>query len=441
MYATDIRNAVPKTFDGSHKEHNIVDAIFASSAIPFIFNTYKFGGIHVDGGLLNNFPVGELLLRKDELGDVLGFSFQPAPTYKFNKGLLNYAGAMLGTVIDHSVKSSIAALPAANVHFIDTELGMMQFEEALKELKSKKTYDDYVDRAATFIAKYLAGCPPAIRTTARPAPPMPPPEQRRIPEERKDSIIRSFRDYHLALKSKSRYKVSRLSFTYTCRTLRDRKANTELPTDEVAVTEEITVLDEPILVYGSTFLSNEKLYDPRNISFRVRKKIGVGKKIEVTTVALPQEYSSDAGGSRHSNVMVFLHEPIYPKEDKDNEWEFSYRTGSDEPLSYLATTSAEDSIQFKNTKECEIDLLEFVCFIPDDLPEVLLADLPERQRDRNIGWVTGRMLTAEELSEHDVPPGGYKAIGWCATRVPAGAGAGFLAYLPSGALVGAVSLA
>ena len=64
FHATDIRNGKPKLFDGSQEDHTIVEALFCSSSLPFIFGSYR-GSPYVDGGLINNFPSDSLAANQN----------------------------------------------------------------------------------------------------------------------------------------------------------------------------------------------------------------------------------------------------------------------------------------------------------------------------------------------------------------------------------------
>jgi predicted acylesterase/phospholipase RssA len=66
----------------------VLDAIRMSISIPFVFTSNSFeGDLHVDGGLIDNYPSG---LFKDNLDNVLGFK------------LVNH-GELESHLIDHSI--------------------------------------------------------------------------------------------------------------------------------------------------------------------------------------------------------------------------------------------------------------------------------------------------------------------------------------------------
>jgi hypothetical protein len=61
IHATDIGNGSYKLYTGANNEDWLDDALFSSSAIPFLFQTFRRGGNFIDGGIINNFPSEQLL--------------------------------------------------------------------------------------------------------------------------------------------------------------------------------------------------------------------------------------------------------------------------------------------------------------------------------------------------------------------------------------------
>jgi NTE family protein len=79
IHACDIRQRDSIVYS-RQSDKLLVDALFDSSALPYIFRTFKDKGAPLDGGLLNNFP--SVSLEKSDLsGDVLGFLFRKRANY------------------------------------------------------------------------------------------------------------------------------------------------------------------------------------------------------------------------------------------------------------------------------------------------------------------------------------------------------------------------
>ena len=65
--------------DFNHKTHpavKIVDALYKSSTLPFIFQPLWYeGSFYVDGGLVNNYPVNKCIVDKIHTDDILGIRY------------------------------------------------------------------------------------------------------------------------------------------------------------------------------------------------------------------------------------------------------------------------------------------------------------------------------------------------------------------------------
>jgi predicted acylesterase/phospholipase RssA len=153
FHATDIRNGATKTYDGTENDHTIAEALFRSSALPFIFDTYK-GDPYVDGGLINNFP--SYGLSDENLGDILGFGFRKHGEYKFKSGPFGYSKALLFTAMDVATERALEKLPSANVHYIETNVDTLDFDLALKQLENpEEGYNSYKAQARSFLENYV----------------------------------------------------------------------------------------------------------------------------------------------------------------------------------------------------------------------------------------------------------------------------------------------
>lgn len=77
IFTTEINKFV--TVDLSHTTHpewRLIDAIYASSCIPFVFSPLIIGDhCYMDAGILLNYPIRECLLHVDNIDEVLGISF------------------------------------------------------------------------------------------------------------------------------------------------------------------------------------------------------------------------------------------------------------------------------------------------------------------------------------------------------------------------------
>lgn len=151
FHASDIQNGMPKIFDGTQADHTIKEALFCSSALPFIFETYS-GSPYVDGGLINNFPSDQLNNGED---DILGFGFKRFGTYDFKKGAFEYSKALIFTAMDVAVERSLEKLPKDRVKYIETDIETLEFDKAIEQLKNIVTYNNYVRQVREFLNAYI----------------------------------------------------------------------------------------------------------------------------------------------------------------------------------------------------------------------------------------------------------------------------------------------
>jgi predicted acylesterase/phospholipase RssA len=115
FHATNIKNGVPMDFDGSRNEDTVEEVLFRSSALPFIFETFK-GQPYVDGGLISNFPAYNLGASPGfENDQIIGFSFPATGDYPFDEGFFSYSKSLMFTAMDVSIARARYELPPQNV--------------------------------------------------------------------------------------------------------------------------------------------------------------------------------------------------------------------------------------------------------------------------------------------------------------------------------------
>ena len=72
--------------DFNHKTHpnmKVIDAVYASSALPFIFQPFWYqDSYYLDGGLLNNYPLDLCIKNGGEHAEILGIKYTIAPEKK-----------------------------------------------------------------------------------------------------------------------------------------------------------------------------------------------------------------------------------------------------------------------------------------------------------------------------------------------------------------------
>jgi predicted acylesterase/phospholipase RssA len=115
----------------------IVQSVMNSAGLPFCFRTWSKKGtaaVHVDGGICENLPIGEL--KKDETteGKIVAFTF-PFVRPGAPSSLKTFAMALLDTAINNSMNRAKSALSETSIFEIPTDLGTFEFERAIADGK------------------------------------------------------------------------------------------------------------------------------------------------------------------------------------------------------------------------------------------------------------------------------------------------------------------
>lgn len=427
IHSCDIRNGCPKIYHNKDEHQNLTDALFDSTALPFIFSTYRKGSQNIDGGALNNFPAADLV---GQFGseNVIGFSFPTNYAYKYNRGLLSYAGAIAGTVVDHPVKTMISELPPDHVCPIETQIGTLDFDEAIKHLKDATIYDAYKNQALDFLDKLPKRPPTGMKSkSARPARQTSVCTEASDLSERLEATFRSIHEFSTAANLQADYEVHKKTFIYTCDTLARQCRDVDQPHDTIRSVESISLLSGRVVVFRQSLLTEDEHYDLGDVSFRIRSTENPERIVGASPIVMPPDFGNKIPEA--ASVALLLHEPLT---NSDNTtWEIEYTCRAAEPLSYIGTPGDEDTWLFNNCDGKAVKCVEAVFFVPKKFSDIILTDMYAKHRPDACPWVQGRAMTEEELQRVDLPPGNYRAIGWTASNVPPGGAMGFVAYRTS----------
>lgn len=110
----------------------IIDAIRMSCSIPFLFIPMKYNGdIHIDGGLIDNFPID---LLQEDLPYVIGIliNTEYKIQYKINN-ILNYSQAVVNTLLQNRVN--------------DKRVRYINYKSNIIEIKIPKEYSNPINFA------------------------------------------------------------------------------------------------------------------------------------------------------------------------------------------------------------------------------------------------------------------------------------------------------
>ncbi len=139
----------------THPEVTLVDAIYMSTTIPFVFQPlFMDGSYYVDGGLINNFPIKTCMLEGGSAAETLALKVK---TERSASGLgpdcsIFYYGFFLLDKLVREVNSHTEEAP--NTVLIPCH--STNFKEALAVLSSREKRQEYIDRGAEYARLFLA---------------------------------------------------------------------------------------------------------------------------------------------------------------------------------------------------------------------------------------------------------------------------------------------
>lgn len=111
---------------------SIMQVLVDSCALPYAFRTHQNGEI-VDGGVVNNFPIDELISHEDD-SFLLGFGFD-SETPVASRNPLEFGLSLLSTSIDSTVKENASRiqLMGGEICLLRKAYGVIEFDKALTE--------------------------------------------------------------------------------------------------------------------------------------------------------------------------------------------------------------------------------------------------------------------------------------------------------------------
>ncbi|WP_457094286.1 patatin-like phospholipase family protein [Microvirga sp. P5_D2] len=405
IHATDIYNGNSKVFDGSDTDHTLEYSVFCSSALPFIFHTYR-SDKHLDGGVINNLPVNELIRRPhNDAGTIIGFSFERKLPYLFRGGIKQYLNALTSSVIDYSVLRSLDELGVNNVCHIKTGIDTLDFVAALDEI-DKQPYNDYKAQVESFLIKAVSSARNKLSI-----------------DNREVDIFDRVRSLHRVARNSDNIRVIRRVFEARSNSLYYK--NKSIP-DEVRIIDTISPISEPISAYGMTVTSGDSMVDIKDIRYSVVDSEGVHH--EATSIPLPPKETDT--GVDYNNIILFFHKPLA---NNGNEYTISCSFHTNEILYNLIVREENflDAVCYENIEVSELENLDLVCYIPDSMPNVVMKHLNPKDFPNLVSskqtWIEGQEMSAAELRQFGLPPLGFKALGWKAVNLKRGMAAGFVA--------------
>ncbi len=394
IYSVDIRTRKPKIYT-IKSDSLIVDALFDSSALPFIFRSFKDKSGLLDGGLINNFP-SHALDKVDEYGEVIGFSFPRDETDLQVDTLGRFSGALISTMMDNSVDQALSKINPKNIYCIETKTTSLDFPSALaNDLNSD--FDTQVKK----ISSFLGG---AIRRM----------RLERLGVSASDSV-RRINDFYEAIDSKQNIEVPSVTVTYRCNGLMERDPHKR---DELQVSCEIIAKTKAARVFSLEIGVSSNSVDEKISDLDITVMDRNDKLIGTTVIPVRVEMSQSSVPA--VKMIIFFHEDLIV----GDAYKLSFSAPSTEVLYDLLNEQRADAVSFSLRVVERVGKLHIIAFIPNEL-EVVLTDWTERLGE--VNWISGGEMTKAEIAKIASPLSGFRAIGWKAADLARGNSAGFYA--------------
>jgi len=166
--ATDVRNSTLRIW-GPADDHDLLDAILSSAAVPFVFRTpSETEGFIADGGICENLPAVALKDYVQSDGPIVAISFAPTRSERQPPAsIFKYGLALASAAIDHSVRRAKEGL-AESILELDFDVDTFDFENSWK--KGFDQYDHLRRQAASFFIQYAKDySPDPLRKSIRQA--------------------------------------------------------------------------------------------------------------------------------------------------------------------------------------------------------------------------------------------------------------------------------
>jgi hypothetical protein len=378
----------------------IADALFDSSAIPFIFRTYKDVSSTVDGGLTNNFPSDVLRDDVEKYGPVIGFSFASDVADNGRpdegRGIWAFGRALISTVIDAAAAKALAKLPKGDVHYFSTATSTLDWQQGLRDLKPP-LFNGYFDEAKRFIDDVV--------TRYRMASPI----------VTKAEITERIFQLHKGLQDQQGHiKVTRVILTYTCHALRERNPNRA---DDALYITEIASVSDPVFTFGvRVTVENETIGNDLTIS------VFDDRDSRVETTVIPISPESLGGEVPDNNFLLFFQQPLVP----GRKYRISIAAEAREVMYDLCTQAGRDLVAYFLRNMDEVEEVNVVVLLPESTPRPSIVQgsgpLP-----MGLKWGTGSPLDDGELSRICPALRGFYPIGWRSRNVVRGVATGFMA--------------
>ncbi|MGY3076214.1 putative acylesterase/phospholipase RssA [Bradyrhizobium sp. LM6.10] len=352
-----------------HKKGSLVSALTDSCALPIIFRSFASlaGSHHVDGGLCDNLPIEGLLA--DVASPVFAiYPVSPEKEPSTTNNIFTYLLALLSASINHGVSRSKAKIEAPFQFEQKTELGLLDFREALAVLRDKKWYKEEKDAALARIENFLTSYGSiASPKEARVVDVIDVDQYRNVLDELSSDFAGNFEQT-----------LSRFMIRINCdKFFRDKKDAARRPADTVTRVSEVKVLGDDVRYYRSNLLLSGTSIVPTIWSVRNQTR---DRDIPIRALAL--EDRSDHKAAKHC-LIQFIDPKAHLSKGDILEIRGTYPTSHPNDMSDLNFQKTE-FFGFNNLEWDDIQTAELVLVYPKKIGPFNLSSDPKRSTRHDL---------------------------------------------------------
>jgi predicted acylesterase/phospholipase RssA len=396
IHAVDIKDRQPLLYSKSSNGNvKIVDALFDSSALPYIFRTYRNESAIFDGGLINNFPSANLKADKKS-GDVVGFSFERQPSIETNfTNVSEFSTAIISTMIDNATLTAVEKLQTGNVHCIKTQRNTLYFYGAIKEDLSGNNYENAINESIVFLRGVCADIRSRHLATS--------------PDKFIDQVV----ELHNTISLRQKIHASDIFITHTSNSLLQNNRNAD---DVREIVIDFTPTDVPLLTYGM------RLFAATELRGNIKAFDMDDNELATTTLLVSREHDRERDGVFSDNVIVIFNTVL----DVGKKYRLVIIANANEILYDLVDSKKtyKDQIAFRGTKFANVDKVTFIAYIPHYM-KVQLTDIVSDKRPKSVEWKPGSQLNLSASRLVRLPEPRFQAIGWQTEDLKNGVATGF----------------
>ncbi len=393
VVSADLRKNEKRVVEFTSFNNSLFDVIVDSCALPIFFRTSQHlgGSSLVDGGLVENLPIGELIKDKDEFehGKAFAVSFESNDTNFNADNFLKYSLELLNTAIINSCKRSVQLVGESNVFSIKTDINTFDFNKALKILPSSDEYNKIKDDARAWFVNSIQ----MLRSSS-------------AQMSMNDIFHANYKIYQTFHFNKKR-RFTRGAMIVIARCIAHEGNKGYSVYDEIYDVYEIAAVDERIYCVAVSSESNyeDNFYPVPDVSI----KDGAGDVVDAILMpAIDPNEKLAPSGAKMKNTLIYFGHPMDPSSQKTNPFTITKREFVRECMVSLKRDK-RDYLAMSNGRPEVMERAELVLHVPKETPRIVAFPM-QPDSDEQGSWQYRQEF--EELKSADLHPYGHSPVGF-----------------------------